>query len=158
VFLRSVDCRGVARFQVVVPCYRMFRANDGADLGWGIPLGGALAPNVPAAAAKDGLMKFSEIANRVTGISTPVGGVSWQPAELEIAGARRVIAFLEDRRVLYEPGQMEVPSHCFHSFIEIRHCLTEELGKLGGDSELAASLRAMRAACRKFLERVGTER
>ena len=32
-------------------------------------------------------MKFSEIANRLTGISTPVGGVSWQPAELEIAGA-----------------------------------------------------------------------
>ena len=39
-------------------------------------------------------MKFSEIANRLTGISTPFGGASWQPAELEIAGARRVIAFL----------------------------------------------------------------
>ena len=31
-------------------------------------------------------MKFSEIANRLTGISTPFGGASWQPAELEIAG------------------------------------------------------------------------
>jgi hypothetical protein len=55
-------------------------------------------------------MKFSEIANRLTGISTPFGGASWQPAEMEIAGARRVIAFLEDRRVLYDPCQMEVPS------------------------------------------------
>ena len=55
-------------------------------------------------------MKFSEIANRLTGISTPVGGVSWQPAELEIAGARRVVAFLEDRRVLYDPYQMELVS------------------------------------------------
>jgi hypothetical protein len=43
-------------------------------------------------------MKFTEIANRLTGISTPFGGASWQPAELEIAGARRVIAFLEHRR------------------------------------------------------------
>src|ERR1700739_669859 len=102
-------------------------------------------------------MKFSEIANRLTGISTPFGGASWQPAEMEIATARRVVAFLEDRRVLYEPGEMEVPSHCVHSVIEIRHCLSDELGKLDGGSELAASLRAMRAACRKFLERVGTD-
>src|SRR5580698_4874598 len=102
-------------------------------------------------------MKFTEIANRLTGISTPFGGASWQPAELEIAGAHRVIAFLEDRRVLYDPCQMEVPDHCVRSVIEIRHCLTEELGKLEGGSELAASLRAMRAACRKFLERVGED-
>jgi len=102
-------------------------------------------------------MKFSEIANRLTGISTPFGGASWQPTELEIGAARRVIAFLEDRRVLYEPGEMEVPSHCVHSIIEIRHCLSAELGKLDSGSELAASLRAMRAACRKFLDRVGAD-
>lgn len=102
-------------------------------------------------------MKFGEIANRLTGISTPFGGASWQPAEMEIATARRVIAFLEDRRVLYEPSEMEMPSHCVHSVIEIRHRLSDELGKLVGGSELAASLRAMRAACRKFLERVGTD-
>ena len=102
-------------------------------------------------------MKFSEIANRLTGISTPFGGASWQPAEMEIATARRVVAFLEDRRVLYEPGEMEVPSHCVHSVIGIRHHLSDVLGKLDSGSELAASLRAMRAACRKFLERVGTD-
>ncbi len=76
---------------------------------------------------------------------------------MEIAAARRVIAFLEDRRVLYEPSEMEVPSHCVHSVIEIRHRLSDELGKLDSGSELTASLRAMRAACRKFLERVGTD-
>ncbi|MDR3751513.1 MAG: hypothetical protein P4K94_08515 [Terracidiphilus sp.] len=103
-------------------------------------------------------MKFSEIANRLTGISTPLGGASWQPAEMEVATARRVIAFLEDRRVLFEPSEMEVPSHCVHSVIEIRHRLSDELGKLDGNgSELAASLRAMRAGCRKFLERVGND-
>ena len=86
-------------------------------------------------------MKFAEIANRLAGISTPFGGTSWQPAEMEIGAARRVIAFLEDRRVLYEPEQMEVPGHCVHSVIEIRHHLSDELGKLDGGSELAASLR-----------------
>ena len=41
------------------------------------------------------LVKFSEIANRLTGISTPLGGVSWQPNDLEVSAARRVIAFLK---------------------------------------------------------------
>jgi hypothetical protein len=53
-------------------------------------------------------MKFSEIANRLTRISTPLGGESWQSSDLEVSAARRVIAFLEDRRVLYAPEEMEV--------------------------------------------------
>jgi hypothetical protein len=65
-------------------------------------------------------MKFSEIANRLTGISTPLVGVSWQPTDLEVSAARRVIAFLEDRRVLYAPEEMEVASHCVDSVLEIR--------------------------------------
>lgn len=55
------------------------------------------------------------------------------------------------------PDSLEVPEHCVHSVLEIRHFLSGELGKLDTKSELAASLRAMRAACRKFLERVGTD-
>ena len=102
-------------------------------------------------------MKFSEIANRLMGISTPLVGVSWQPSDLEVSAARRVIAFLEDRRVLYAPDELEVPDHCVRSVLEIRHFLSAELGKLETGSELAGSLRAMRAACRKFLERVGTD-
>jgi hypothetical protein len=102
-------------------------------------------------------MKFSEIANRLTGISTPLVGVSWQPTDLEVSAARRVIAFLEDRRVLYAPDSLEVPSHCVESVLEIRHFLSGELGKLETASEFAASLRAMRAACRKFLDRVGVD-
>jgi hypothetical protein len=102
-------------------------------------------------------MKFSEIAHRLTGISTPLGGLSWEASELEISAARRVIAFLEDRRVLYSPNELEVPAHCVHSVLDIRQFLSAELGKVESHSEFAASLRAMRAACRKFLERVGID-
>jgi hypothetical protein len=102
-------------------------------------------------------MKFHEMAGRLTGISTAFGGASWQPPESEVMAARRVIAFLEDRRVLYEPGQMEVPAHCVQSVIEIRHFFSAELGKFDSKAKIAPSLRAMRAACRKFLERVGTD-
>jgi hypothetical protein len=102
-------------------------------------------------------MKFSEIANRLTGISTPLVGVSWQPSDLEVSAARRVIAFLEDRRVLYAPDELEVPDHCVRSVLEIRHFLSDELGKHDSGSGFAGSLRAMRAACRKFLDRVGVD-
>lgn len=102
-------------------------------------------------------MKFSEILKRLTGISTPVFGVSWNPAESERAVAKRIIAKLEDRRVLYSPSTVEVPEYCAQSVIEIRHLLSEELGKLDNETNIAKSLRAMRAACRKFLDSVGTD-
>ncbi|MBM3804832.1 MAG: hypothetical protein FJW26_21295 [Acidimicrobiia bacterium] len=102
-------------------------------------------------------MKFSEIANWLTGISPPILGVSWQPGELEISAACRVVAFLEDRRVLYAPDELEVPDHCVHSVLDIRRFLTTEIGRLDGAAEVTTSLRAMRAACRKFLDRVGVD-
>lgn len=100
-------------------------------------------------------MKFSEIIARLTGLSTPVFGVAWNPPEADIAVARRVLSYLEDRRVLYNPDAMEVPEHCVESVLQIRRQLTGEIGDLMTDSELGASLRAMRAACRKFLDTVG---
>lgn len=102
-------------------------------------------------------MKFQEIANRLTGISIPVFGLSWNPPEPQVTVARRIITFLEDRRVLYSPSEMEDPRHCVLSILEIRKFLTTELSNLESSTELAASLRAMRAVCRKFLNIVGTE-
>ncbi|WP_425469518.1 DUF6650 family protein [Paraburkholderia azotifigens] len=71
-----------------------------------------------------------EIVSRITGFSVPVFGIQWNPSEAERAVARRVLTFLEDRRVLYSPSQMEVPSHCVESVLRIRESLTSELGKL----------------------------
>lgn len=99
-------------------------------------------------------MKFPEIAKRLTGFSTPVFGVSWNPPESERAVAKRVITQLEDRRVLYNPSEMEVPDYCVTSVVDIRRMLSRELGSLGDKSALAKSLRAMRTACRKFLDSV----
>jgi hypothetical protein len=95
-------------------------------------------------------MRFKEIASRLTGFSTPIFGVSWQPPDSSIAVARDVLAYLEDRRVLYEPSAFEVPGHCIESVLEIRRFLTDHLRR-ASDDELAGNLRGMRAACRKFL-------
>lgn len=102
-------------------------------------------------------MKFSEIAKRLTGISTPIFGVSWQPSDSERTVARRVIAQLEDRRVLFVASEMEIPEHCVRSVLEIRQQLTAAIAAVGEGSELSSALRAMRAACRKFLASVHSD-
>jgi len=102
-------------------------------------------------------VRFSEVLSRVTGLSVPIFGVQWNPPEAEAVVARRLLAFLEDRRVLFVPSEMEVPHDCVESVLRIREFLTGELGNLEGTKELAQSLRAMLAACRKFLATVQGE-
>lgn len=100
-------------------------------------------------------MRFSDVISRITGIDTPVFGISWQPDESEVSIAGRVIAALEDRRVLYSPSEVEVPEHCVQSILHIRCLLTKEISSTKPDSPLNKHLRAMRAACRKFLDKIG---
>ena len=97
-------------------------------------------------------MRFTEITRRLTGLSCPVFGLSWSPAEAEVTAAKRIIAFLEDRRVLYNPTEAEIPAHCVASVQNIRAFLTSELEKQDQDATLTENLLAMRAACRKFMD------
>jgi hypothetical protein len=99
-------------------------------------------------------MNYKDIIKRITGISSPIFGVSWNPENTERDFAKQTITFLEDRRVLYNPSEMESPHHCAESVLQIRQFLTPLIGRLLDENELAKSLRAMRAACRKFLDKV----
>jgi hypothetical protein len=99
-------------------------------------------------------MRFKEIVNRLTGLNLGPVGVSWKPRESEIAKAKRVVAYLEDRRVLFNPSSLEDPQHCVRSVVEIRQFLTRELGDVTDGSPMKACLRAMRAASRKFLDQI----
>jgi hypothetical protein len=51
--------------------------------------------------------------------------------------ALRVLRFLEDRRVLYNPSELEVPRYCVDSLLEIRKFFTSELADIKAESELA---------------------
>lgn len=97
-------------------------------------------------------MKFSELASRINGFSTPIFGVSWNPAKADVVIAKSVILFLEDRRVLYVPYLVEEPDRVIQSIFSIREFLTQTLvqGQIG--KKLEDNLRGMRAACRKFLD------
>lgn len=93
--------------------------------------------------------------SRITGISIPWFGVSWKPTPAEADIAQRVITFLEDRRVLFNPYGWEIEDHCVQSVLQIRNFLTQVLTEFPNKEGIAQHLRAMRAACRKFLDTVG---
>ncbi len=98
---------------------------------------------------------FSDIAKRITGISTPVFGVSWNPPENKRSIIQRLVAFLEDRRALYADYSREYGPWVEKSIIEIRAELTNILKSCPDDEQLTGPIRAMRAACRKYLDEIG---
>ncbi len=102
-------------------------------------------------------MRWREILSRFTGFSTAVAGVQWNPSKAEVTVARTVLTFLEDRRVLWALSEHENPEHAVRSVLEIRAFLTNQISELGEKAKLSLHLRAMRAACRKFLAAVEAE-
>lgn len=103
-------------------------------------------------------MKFTELLNRLTGISCPVFGVSWNPVDTERSIARRIIIFLEPRRVLYSAYDYESVCPCITSVTDIKNYLTSELQNIDEQSELNAYVRSMRNACNKFLSKCPDKR
>jgi hypothetical protein len=99
-------------------------------------------------------MKFTEIASRLNGFTLGPFGAQWTPKPSDVEIARRTIRFLEDRRILYNECAHEEATHCVESVLEIRRVLTDEIKCLGDSSDLLGPLRVMRAACRKFLDRM----
>lgn len=89
---------------------------------------------------------------RITGVSAPWFGVSWEYRESDAEVVRRVFSFLEDRRVLSEPLNAQLFIYVPQSAATIRQMLTQELGSGTVGGQLSRSLRDIRAAVRKFMD------
>ena len=94
-----------------------------------------------------------DIMSKLTGISCPVFGISWNPDESERKIARRIIVFLEARRVLYSPYELETVLPVVYSVTDIRDMLTNEIPRMKKGSKLEEYTRAMRNSCNKFLDK-----
>ena len=97
-------------------------------------------------------LSLADLARRVTGFSTPIFGLSWDPPAAERDTVRALLTFLEDRRVLYQPYQLEVEGDVEHSVHAIRQQCTQSLANLNEQSQAAGAIRAIRAVCRRFLD------
>jgi len=96
------------------------------------------------------------INKRVTGVSVPPGfGIAWETVpDVEREVLLRLLPFLEDRRVLYDPTEVEIPNRCVESVLRLREFLVDLAGLLKEDAKLREVLRSMSAACRAFLTRL----
>lgn len=90
-------------------------------------------------------------ARRVTGISTPFGGIQLSdPGPSDGTVVRSFIVFLEDRRVLYNAMNLEEVSQVEHSIHTIREECTKTLKALPPTAFAILPIRGIREAIRRF--------
>lgn len=94
-------------------------------------------------------------AKNITGISTPLFGISWDPPPDKREIAAGLVTFLEDKRVLYVPHDMEYEAWAESSVLQIHEELTRTLQQCPSDEDLGRPIKAMLAACRMFLDLMG---
>jgi hypothetical protein len=97
-------------------------------------------------------LKGRELATRLTGILTPTGGISWKPPADERNKARRLLVYLAGQRALHYPYDKEIGTFIVQSILDTGERLTRDIEAISIDSLLRKILRAMQAACRKFLD------
>jgi hypothetical protein len=97
------------------------------------------------------------VGKRLTGISVPFGGLQWETVDGDKQIARRVIVFLENRRVLFNAHFVEDERDCVRSALAIREFVTEQLAEARPGATVEGLLRSIRAACRRFVDRAGRD-
>ncbi len=98
-------------------------------------------------------MRWSEILSHLNQIGIGPVSFGWVSIEADHVRARKIIRFLEDRRMLFNDCADEDIGHCIISAEEIRKRMTAELEDLPESSALLPHLRAMRTSARRFMDR-----
>lgn len=80
---------------------------------------------------------------KITGIDTPFGGVSWEYTETSKNGIQELFYYLETKRILINPVEMEIKSWCVQSAIEMKREIASVLSKYKFNSDTICWLRAM---------------
>lgn len=93
---------------------------------------------------------------RTTGISTPIGGISWEYTETEKQEVQKLFFFLESKRLLTNPTEMEVKRWCIESALEIKHKLVDTLSEYDFSKDTIVCIRSMLEACNDFLDKLDT--
>lgn len=89
---------------------------------------------------------------RFKGMSALGFGASWDLSNADRDAVRGMLTFLEDRRVLYVPQNLEVYGDVERSVHEIRRRCTDALTAISERAPARKPIQAIRAACRRFLE------
>lgn len=93
---------------------------------------------------------------RLTGVSP--WGASWERKDDDRELARRLLLFLEDRRMLWKDFSVEIEEHCASSADHARRELTMLLSSPEIGPQFTEKVRAIRAAFREFMDEAGDDR
>ncbi len=91
-----------------------------------------------------------------TGFSIPLFGVSWEYTDSEKKGVQELLFFLETKRILVNPIEMEIKDWCEQSAIEIKKELNTLLSKCNYSENTVECIRLMIGACNTFLDDAST--
>ena len=97
----------------------------------------------------DLMMKY-----RLTGISTPLGGLSWEYTKTSKKNAQELVDILCGHRVLFNSCQLgcdRCTEFTSKSVLKMKEILTQKLTEISEDDELKSCVRQMRQACNDFL-------
>lgn len=93
---------------------------------------------------------------RITGIDVPFGGISWEYTETEKQAIQKLFFFLESKRLLTNPIEMEIKQWCIESALEIKRRLVDTLSECDFSKDTIGCIRSMIGACNDFLDRLDT--
>ncbi|GLI95744.1 DUF6650 family protein [Methylocystis echinoides] len=96
--------------------------------------------------------RFKGTKVKLKGMSLLGIGASFDVSNSDRDTVRGLLTFLEDRRALYSDFHLEAPEQVNQSVHDIRKKCTEALTSISEHSDAQETIRAIRAACRNFLE------
>ena len=99
-------------------------------------------------------LTYQEVLTRIPGVTIPVFGQSWNPPTSERKTIQRLLAFLQDRQVLYDPLDLELFAWASDAILGIRNELTKTLQKLPAASNAISHVKIMRLACTGYLDQI----
>ena len=89
---------------------------------------------------------------RINSISVPFGGISWDQYTTEKDRIEYLFFYLESKRILTNPIEMELPDQCVHSVLEIKAELVNIAKDFDFSSNVKKELRQLIQICNKYLD------
>lgn len=90
----------------------------------------------------------------LTGISTPFGGISWDKTLGQKERMQFLFTYLESKRILYNPTEMEKKDWCILSVLEIKQSLVEVIKDVVLKKPLLESMNMMIDTCNEYLDEI----
>jgi hypothetical protein len=88
--------------------------------------------------------------NRITGISFPIFGISWNPPLDERKIAEEILTYIENKGIFYAGFEWEHPRDCYVSAEATRNDLTSLMQKLRRKMEVFKCCEIIRDSVREF--------